>query len=482
MEKELDILIGLEVHCQLTSLKTKLFCSCSSDYRGKEPNTNICPICMGLPGTLPSVNMQAIKEAIKIALALNAKIANNMLFFRKNYFYPDLPKNFQISQYDKAGGIPLASNGHIKLSNGKVVRIRRIHLEEDPAKISYEGNIATSPYTLVDYNRAGIALVEIVTEPDMKSPKEAREFLQMLHSTLEHLGVVNPELEGALRCDANISIKGCGRVEVKNVSSFKEVERALSFEITRQKARLKGGLRIFRETRHWDEVRRITVSLRVKEEEEDYRYFPEPDLVPVKISKDIIEDVKQSMPELPKERSLRFVRDYKLSKEVAEVLTSNKIIADFFEECAKIANNPRRVGNWLVSEILGYLNREGLEFQDLKLKHKDIVRISNMVDDKEISEKVAKEMIYGLIKGEEIDKIIKRIVRPKASESEVLKVVNLIFKKNEKAVSDAIKDKRAINFLVGQVMKECKGQAEPKVVLQLITKKIKELEELKVKR
>lgn len=482
MEKELDVLIGLEVHCQLTSLKTKLFCSCSSDYRGKEPNTNICPICMGLPGTLPVVNKEAIKEAIKVALALNAKIADNMLFFRKNYFYPDLPKNFQISQYDKAGGVPLASDGYIRLSNGKVIRIRRIHLEEDPAKLSYEGNIVTSPYTLVDYNRAGIALVEIVTEPDMKNPQEAREFLQKLHSILEHLGVVNPELEGVLRCDANISIKGGGRVEIKNVSSFKEVERALNFEITRQKARLKGGLKVVRETRHWDEVRRITVSLRVKEEEEDYRYFPEPDLVPVKISKKMIEEVKQSLPELPEERSKRFIKDYNLSKEVAEVLTSNKIIADFFEECAKIARNPRRIGNWLVGGVLGHLKREGLEFQDLNLKYKDIVRVANMVDDNEISEKIAKEIIYSLIRGGEINSIIKRLVKPKVSEAEALKIIELVFRKNKKAVSDAIKDKKAINYLVGQVMKESKGQIEPKLALQLIRKKIDEISKLEVKR
>ncbi|MCP8305136.1 MAG: Asp-tRNA(Asn)/Glu-tRNA(Gln) amidotransferase subunit GatB, partial [archaeon] len=293
-----EIKIGLEVHCQLTNLMAKLFCSCSSDYRGKEPNTHICPICMGMPGTLPVLNEKALEDATMVAIALNSNISDRMLFFRKNYFYPDMPKNFQISQYDKAGGVPFSLGGYIQIDKKKI-RIRRIQIEEDPGKLSYEGTIESSPSTLVDYNRAGIALIEIVTEPDIRSPKEARLFLEKLRSILEHLGVSDGSLEGAMRCDANISLKGGRRVEIKNISSFKEVERALNFEITRQKSFIERRIAVGQETRHWDEVRRITVSLRSKEEEQDYRYFPEPDLVPVTISKDHVREVKLKMPELP---------------------------------------------------------------------------------------------------------------------------------------------------------------------------------------
>ncbi|MCX6659348.1 MAG: Asp-tRNA(Asn)/Glu-tRNA(Gln) amidotransferase subunit GatB, partial [Candidatus Bathyarchaeota archaeon] len=230
---DLKVKIGLEVHCQLTHLKTKLFCSCSADYRKSEPNTHLCPVCMGVPGTLPVLNCKAVDDAVLIALAMNTQISHKTLFYRKNYFYPDMPKNFQISQYDRAGGIPIAKSGFIALDQGKTVRISRLQLEEDPGKLSYEGTIETSRSALVDYNRAGVALVEIVTEPDMNSPREARIFLQKLRSNLEHLGVSSGDLEGSMRCDANISIEGGTRVEVKNISSFKEVERALNFEITR---------------------------------------------------------------------------------------------------------------------------------------------------------------------------------------------------------------------------------------------------------
>jgi len=268
-----NVKIGLEVHVQLTSLKTKLFCGCSSDYRGKEPNTLVCPVCLGLPGSLPVLNRKAVEYAVMAALALNCKLSNRMLFFRKNYFYPDLPKNFQITQYDRAGGVPLAKDGYLYIEHEgrrKKIRISRVHLEEDPGRLVHLGPIDHSPYTLVDYNRSGIALLEIVTEPDIRSPREARVFLQKLRSILEHLGIFDGSLEGSLRCDANISLAGGTRVEVKNISSFKEVERALSFEITRQKGLLEKGIAVKRETRHWDETRRVTVSLRTKETEQDY--------------------------------------------------------------------------------------------------------------------------------------------------------------------------------------------------------------------
>ena len=465
--------IGLEVHVQLTSLKTKLFCPCGSDYRGKEPNTNICPVCMGLPGTLPVLNGKAVREAVKIALALSSKISRRMLFYRKNYFYPDMPKNFQITQYDKAGGVPLATGGYVEV-NGKRIRIRRMQLEEDPGKITYEGTIVSSPVSLVDYNRAGIALVEIVTEPDMESPKEARLFLEKLRSILEHLGVCDCSLEGAMRCDANISIEGGKRVEVKNISSFKEVERALNFELTRQATLSKGGLRVRRETRHWDEVRRITVSLRVKEEEEDYRYFPEPDLVPVEITDELIEDVKKEMPELPEERMRRLVEEYGISPRMAEVLTSKKALADFFEEAAKEGVG-RRVAS-LLGEVLAYMNREGLEIQDLGLNPREFGALSKLVEEGRVSERMAKGIIRkALASKRPLMELVKGVKEQISDEDTIKMLVEEVVRENQKAVKDAMKNEKAKNFLMGEIMKRSRGRADPRLARLLLERKLEEL-------
>ena len=313
--------IGLEIHCQLTSLNTKMFCNCSADYRGKPPNTLLCTVCAGLPGSLPVLNKRALEAAIKIGLAINCKISNKSNFFRKNYFYPDSPKNYQITQYDKAGGIAIANEGYVETNLGGV-RITRIQMEEDPGKLQYEGSITTSSNTLIDYNRAGISLVEIVTEPDLVSPKHAREFLNTIQSIVEAIGECDSKLDGSMRADANVSISNGRRVEVKNISSFKEVERALNFEITRQKT-IQAASKM--ETRHWDDVRRVTVTLRVKEDEEGYRYFPDPDLPPMDISNDYIEQLKNLLPELPEKRFIRFTNDIKLPGEIARILIKNKV-------------------------------------------------------------------------------------------------------------------------------------------------------------
>lgn len=474
--KSVEIKIGLEVHCQLTNLKTKLFCSCSSDYREKEPNTLICPICMGMPGTLPVLNEKALEDAIMVAIALNSKISKRMLFFRKNYFYPDMPKNFQISQYDKAGGVPLALGGYIQI-NGKKVRIRRIQLEEDPGKLSYEGTIESSTYTLVDYNRAGIALIEIVTEPDMETPKEARLFLEKLRSILEHLGVSNGSLEGSMRCDANISLRGGKRVEIKNISSFKEVERALNFEITRQKSLIERGIAVGQETRHWDEVRRITISLRTKEEEQDYRYFPEPDLVPVIISKGQIKKIEQSMPELPDERKKRFVEQYHLSPQTAEILTHSKLMADFFEESAKLYDKPREISNWLTVELLSYLHDRGIEIDELTLSVKHLVDMLKLIDEGIISRKMARSVLQDmLLTGKMPDAIVKEKGLEKILDKEyVRRIVEKIFKENPQAVKDAIVDKKAINYLMGQLMKATEGKIDPKMAGEIIRERLSEL-------
>ncbi len=476
--EKLDVKIGLEVHVQLTSLKTKLFCSCSADYRGKPPNTLVCPICLGHPGTLPVLNKKAVDHAIMVALALNSTISPQMIFFRKNYFYVDMSKNFQISQYDKAGGIPLSTGGWITFNvNGEErrVRIRRIQLEEDPARITYLGNITSSPYTLVDYNRAGVALLEIVTEPDMSSPEEAYFFLQKLRSILEHLGVSSENMQGSMRCDANISIKGGARVEIKNISSFRDVRRALQYEIMRQKQLLKRGLSVTQETRHWDENRKITVSLRVKETESDYRYFPELDLVPVKISEEWIRRIAAEMPELPDARKRRFILEYKIPEYDATVLTSSKTIADFFEECCKVYSKPKVVSNWLMSDFLRNINELGIDVTEVKITPKQFVGMLKMIDEGVISGKIAKRVLKEMmLTGKAPRQVVEEKNLLKLSDRSILqKIIDEVFCEFPKAVEDAKRDKKAVNYLVGQVMRKTRGRADPKLTNELILAKLK---------
>src|ERR671935_418774 len=328
--------IGLEIHCQLTGTKSKLFCRCSSDYRGKAPNANICPICAGLPGTLPLLNQKTVEFAAMIALALGCKLPDEISFYRKNYFYPDLPKNFQLTQYNAYGITSMGVEGGLEYANGKSARIRRVQLEEDPGRLVYEsGSMDTSVYTLIDYNRAGVPLVEIVTEPDFADPKDVRIFLDKITSIIEHLGVCDTKLEGSVRCDANVSVGGGNRVEIKNVSSFADVEKAVKFEIARQRTLVSKEIEVKAETRHWDDARKVTKESRTKEEEQDYRYFPEPDIPTVVLGSDFVSSVRQLMPELPDARKDRFVSKYGLSTHVAQVLIDNKELADFFESAIK---------------------------------------------------------------------------------------------------------------------------------------------------
>jgi len=483
---ESNVKIGLEVHVQMTSLKTKLFCRCSSDYRGKEPNTLVCPVCLGLPGSLPVLNRKAVEYAVMAALALNCKLSNRMLFFRKNYFYPDLPKNFQITQYDKAGGVPLAKNGHLQIEREgrrRKIRISRVHLEEDPGRLVHLGPIDHSPYTLVDYNRSGIALLEIVTEPDIRSPREARIFLQKLRSILEHLGIFDGSLEGALRCDANISLAGGKRVEVKNISSFKEVERALSFEITRQKGLLERGLSIKRETRHWDETRRVTVSLRTKETEQDYRYFPEPDLVPIELDKDFIEQIRTRMPELPDERMERFISQYGLPKYDASVLVSSKALADFFEEAVKLYNKPKEISNWMMSDLLRYLYENNVELQESKITPRKLIEMIRLIDEGVISGKIAKRILPKMIMtGKDPGEIVKEEGMIKISDRKSLeKLIDKVFAENPKAVKDALVDEKATHYLIGQLMKATQGKADPVLSSRMIMERLNMLRKSKEK-
>jgi aspartyl-tRNA(Asn)/glutamyl-tRNA(Gln) amidotransferase subunit B len=403
-----------------------------------------------------------------------------MFFFRKNYYYPDMPKNFQISQYDKAGGVPLAVDGFLEIDPGKKrkkVRIGRVHLEEDPGKLVHQGNIETSSYTLVDYNRSGIALLEVVTEPDLNSPKEARIFLQKLRSIFEHLGIFSGRLEGSMRCDANISLIGGTRVEVKNISSFKEVERALGFEIMRQKNLIKKGLAVKHETRHWDETRRVTISLRLKEEEHDYRYFPEPDLVPMVITKKLITDVKKRMPELPDARINRFVNNYNLPEYDAEVLVSDKALADFFEESVQFYNRPKEISNWMMTDLLRNLHENNLELIESKITPEQLTDMIKLIDEGIISGKIGKRILPEMVlTGKSPLHLIKEKGLEKIDSRDALQeIVERIFKKNPKCVQDSIADENAIHFLVGQLMRATKGKADPQLSNQLIKEKLESL-------
>ncbi|MEM4700235.1 MAG: Asp-tRNA(Asn)/Glu-tRNA(Gln) amidotransferase subunit GatB [Candidatus Nezhaarchaeales archaeon] len=474
----MSVKIGLEVHCQLTSLKTKLFCGCPSDYRGRPPNTHTCPVCLGLPGALPVVNRRAVEAAVKVALALNCKVLNRVVFYRKNYFYPDLPKNYQISQYD----YPIGVDGEVRLDlagGPKVVRVRRVHLEEDPGRLVYKGSITESPVTLVDYNRAGVALVEIVTEPDLTSPKEARLFLQKLRSILEHLGVFDGSLEGSMRCDANISVAEGSRVEVKNISSFKEVERALTFEIARQRNLMRAGKRVLRETRHWDEARGVTVALRTKEEEMDYRYFPEPDLPPIELTPDFIAKLRSELPELPDVRKVRIIRQYGVAEGEAAVLVSNKALADYFEEAAAKCSNPALLAKLVVHGLLGALNYHGIDVKDSKASPTHVAELVELIEGGVITEKTAKYLLRGMvIEGRPPSQMVVELGLQRLADIELLeKVVDQVVNSEKEDVEAAMKDEKVIHHLVGHVLKLTKMRADPKIVYELLRDKLAGLRE-----
>jgi aspartyl-tRNA(Asn)/glutamyl-tRNA(Gln) amidotransferase subunit B len=477
MTSSLPVKIGLEIHCQLTQLNTKLFCSCYCNYREKEINSNICPICIGLPGSLPILNKKALEFAIMISKALDCKIPKLTVFSRKNYFYPDLPKNFQITQYDSYGtSTSIGKEGSIKYGeNYKIARIRRIQLEEDPGRLVYENGRTQA---LIDYNRAGVALVEIVTEPDFVDPKEVRIFLNKMTSILEHLNVCNPNLEGSLRCDANISIGNGKKVEIKNIGSFSDIEKALTYEITRQKTMTIHDIEIKAETRHWDDKRKITKQARSKEEEEDYRYFPEPD-----IPKILLENLSLiKTPELPDERKSRFINDYGLSEHVAQVLIDNKDLADLFESAIKIYHSPKSISNWIVSDILAFIEYDASGKKTLtdetKIDAKHIAEIAKLVDDNTINRPTAKSIISRIIKtGELPSDIIKKEKQTTTiinDETILLESIDKIFNEEKKATLDAKHNPTAINFLLGKIMRMTKGRADPKITTILLKKRLDE--------
>jgi aspartyl-tRNA(Asn)/glutamyl-tRNA(Gln) amidotransferase subunit B len=464
-----DVIIGLEVHVQLNKLNTKLFCPCPLNYHESPPNTHVCPVCLGMPGAMPVVNEEAIKAAIKVALALNAEVQPFTVFDRKNYFYPDLPKGFQISQYDR----PLAWGGHLTIETEegeKKITLKRIHMEEDPGKLSYKGSITTARYSLIDYNRSGAPLLEIVTEPVMNSPKEARLFLNKLRIVLEYLDVFDGDLEGAMRVDANISLKGGGRVEIKNISSFKGVEKALTYEILRQRNLIKRGRVVARETRHFDEAQNITVSLRGKEEEQDYRYFPEPDLVPIHTA-ELLEEVVGTLPEMPEEKRERLKKEYGIGDNFAKVLVLDVKMADYFEEVSK-GVDPKIAASWVVDVLRGELNYRGWDFERCfeVFNPQEFAKLLNYFAEERITEKGVVEVIRTkLDEGGKIDEIIERKGLFAIPKEEILNYCREAIEENPKAVQDYFNGKKqALNFLVGQVMKKTKGRADPGETAKLI--------------
>ncbi|HRY75309.1 MAG TPA: Asp-tRNA(Asn)/Glu-tRNA(Gln) amidotransferase subunit GatB [Methanoregulaceae archaeon] len=472
-----QVIVGLEVHCQLDT-KSKLFCGCSTDYRSDGPNTHVCEVCLGLPGSMPVLNKKAIEYAMRVAKALSCEVLEESEFSRKNYFYPDLDKAYQITQYDK----PLAEKGVLEIEGDggtKKVRITRIHVEEDPGRLVHMGNAERGRYSLVDYNRAGIPLIEIVTEPDMRSPKEARKFLNKLRATLEYLGVFDSEKEGSLRVDANISIKGSERVEVKNITSYKGVEKALTFEVTRQKNLIRRGQPIERETRHFLEARGITQSARSKEQEHDYRYFPEPDLRPLQVRSWLTGIV---LPELPDARRERFVQQYGCSENHARTLTGELRLANFFEQV--VAPDPAGLSavaaTWVADTLIGELNYRSMSID--RLKPAAFTGVLRLLKTGEITDKsgieVLRIMLDQRLKGEACEtaeEIVARLHLAKTSgDDEALRAaVREAIGQNKKAVADYRAGKAgASNFIVGQVMKMTRGRADPGELNRLIAEEL----------
>ena len=463
--------IGLEIHCQLTNLESKLFCTCRANYRGYEPNTNVCPICMGLPGTLPRLNQKAVEKATTIAMALNCKTPEKLAFFRKNYFYPDLPKNFQITQLNVYGPTSIGLEGKVLVAE-KEIRIRRIQLEEDPGRLIYEGSSEKTQITLVDYNRAGTPLVEIVTEPDFENPKQVRLFLNMLSDLLENLSVSDPALEGAIRADVNVSIQGGKRVEIKNIDSFHDLEKAIHFEITRQESLAARNIPIIQETRHWDDRRKITISARRKEEELEYRYFLEGDIPWILIDSQTLDRLKNDMPESIISKKERYISKYKIPAQVAEVLSSDKFYSDMFEQ-ARDETNVKDVANIITTDLMGLVDTTEKR-ENSKLTPQHLVELVNAIKSNKITRTAAKIALKEIVKsGKTLSDVISELDLVHVSDaSELTRIIDQVLSEEIIAVEQAKTNPDTINYLVGKVMQKTKGNADPKLTLSIIQKKI----------
>lgn len=474
-----ETIIGLEVHVELKT-ESKIFCGCSTDF-GAPPNTHTCPICLGHPGVLPVLNRQAVDYAMRAATALNCEIATDTKFDRKNYFYPDNPKAYQISQFDQ----PIGEHGYIEIEvNGKKkkIGITRLHLEEDAGKSTHaeDGN-----YSLVDFNRVGTPLIEIVSEPDMRSPEEAYAYLEKLKAIMQYTGVSDCKMEeGSLRCDANISIRPVGqeefgtKTELKNLNSFSFVQKGLAYEEERQRKELITGGKIEQETRRFDEASKKTILMRVKEGSDDYRYFPEPDLVKLHIDENWKAKVREEIPELPDARRERYVKAFGLSEYDAGVLIQSKAMSDFFDQTVEQKADPKQAANWLMGEVSGYLNSKGKEIDDVPMTPEGLAGLIQLIEKGTISSKIAKKVFKDLIeKGGDPEKIVEeKGLKQITDESELRKIVMPILEKNEQSMIDYKNGKdRALGFLVGQVMKASKGKANPPMVNKMILEEIEKL-------
>ena len=474
-----ETVIGLEVHVQINT-KTKIFCSCSTEF-GKPPNANTCPICLGMPGVLPVLNKQFLESSMKACLATHCTIAPMNRFARKNYFYPDLPKGYQISQFEE----PLGVNGYINIYiNGikKRIGLTRIHMEEDAGKLIHGGNLGSPEKSYVDFNRTGVPLCEVVSEPDLRSPEEARAYLGELKSILEYTQVSDCNMEeGSLRCDANISLRPKGqkefgtRTELKNLNSFKFVQKAIEYEVERQAQILDQGDQVIQETRLYDSNRGETFSMRSKEEAHDYRYFPDPDLVPVVLNKTWVEEIKKTIPELPEQKRERFVIEYNLPEYDAGVLTSSRELANYFEKCTSLFSKPKIISNWIMGDLLRELNKNNQVISKCPVSPNVLVNLLKLIDEGVISANIAKSVFEEMYQtGKEPTAIIeekglKQITDDKAID----KMVEEILQANLSQVDEYKRGKeKVLGFLVGQVMKASKGKANPGTVNKLLKEKI----------
>lgn len=469
-----EMVIGLEIHVELGT-KSKIFCSCSTKF-GSKPNTNVCPVCLGMPGVLPVLNERVVEYAIKAGLALNCQIAKYSKMDRKNYFYPDLPKAYQVSQFD----YPLCLKGYLDINtNNETTRvgITRIHVEEDAGKL-----IHTQDSTLIDYNRCGVPLIEIVTEPDIRSAEQAVEFAKSVRNILLYAKVSDCKMqEGSMRFDVNLSVREQGakefgtRTEMKNLSSFKMLQKAIEFEYNRQVKAIKNNERIIQQTRRWDESNNESVVLRSKENAHDYRYFPEPDLLPILLNDEIIEEIRQNMPEMPKAKKQRYVHELSLSEYDADVLTANSELCCFYENILKEFDEPKIAANWVIVELMALMNQKDVLIEDILISSSDMAQLLKNIKDGKISGKMAKGILLEMFEtGKTPDEIIKSKGLVQISDiDELVKIIDEVLKNNSASIEDYKAGKqKALGFLVGQVMKLTKGTANPKSVNDILLSKL----------
>jgi aspartyl-tRNA(Asn)/glutamyl-tRNA(Gln) amidotransferase subunit B len=473
----LETVIGLEVHVEL-STKSKMFCGCLNEF-GADPNTHVCPVCLGMPGTLPVINKRAVEFLCKAGFALECTVAPFSKFDRKNYFYPDMPKNYQISQYD----MPLTTGGRVVLPSGKAISLNRIHLEEDTGKnVHAGGHMTTSEATLIDYNRAGVPLMEIVSEPEIGSPDEAEQYLMVLRDVMLYIGVSDVKMhEGSLRCDANVSIRPLGtkelgtKTEIKNMNSFKSVVAALEHEISRQHACVASGERIVQETRGWDEVRGLTYSMRSKEQAHDYRYFPDPDLPPLSLDEATLASWRSELPELPAQRRERFITQYGIPQYDANVLTQSRFDADYFEAVASASGDPKQASNWLMGDVRKSLEAHGLTLSTSKMTPAALGELISMVKGGAITGRAAKEVCDVLVAAGGDPKAIveQRGLAQVSDESAIVAIVDKVIAAQAESVAAYKGGKaKALDFIVGQVMRESRGRANVDVVKRLLMERL----------